>query len=137
LKNALLWAIRLGLGALFVYAGLMKLRDPGEFAIEIANYRLLPGLAPYGAVMLPTVEIVAGLGAIVLPRTWRRAAALVIAGLMLMFTVAVSVALARGINIDCGCFGGDSSPITALTLLRDLAMLGGASALVLLDREPA
>ncbi len=133
----MLWAIRLVLGGLFIWAGIAKLRDPAEFAIEIVNYRLLPQLAPYGAVMLPTVEIAAGLGAIALPRAWRRAAALVIAGLMVVFTVAVSFALIRGINIDCGCFGGGSSPITGLTLARDLAMFAGAAALVLLDRDPA
>ena len=52
--------MRLGLGGLFVYAGVAKLGDPTQFAIEIGNYRLLEGMAPYLAVILPSIEIVLG-----------------------------------------------------------------------------
>jgi len=136
LKSAASWLLRLGLGALFVYAALAKLKDPVGFALEINNYRIWPALAPYGAVMLPGIELAAGVGVIVLPRAWRRAAALAIMGMMALFTAAVSVALARGINIDCGCFGGQSGPISWLTVARDLALLGASGALVLLERDP-
>ena len=85
--------------------------------------------------MLPYVEIACGVGALLLPRPWRRAAALGIAGMLVLFTVAVAVALARGINIDCGCFGGGTSPITAFTVVRDVALFGAAAALVVIDRE--
>ena len=137
MRVALLWILRLGLGGLFVYAGAGKLADPVQFAIAIGNYRIFPGLAPWGAVILPYVEIGCGLATIVLPRAWARSSALVLFGLMLMFTGAVSIALARGIDIDCGCFGGQSGPINGLTVARDVALLGAALALVVLDREPS
>jgi hypothetical protein len=130
-------ALRIGLGGLFVLAGVLKLGDPTQFAIEVGNYRLLPSLAPYIAVLLPAIEIGVGAGVILLPRDWRRASALAIAGLMVVFTVAVGLALGRGINIDCGCFGGQSGPVSGLTVARDLALLGAAIAVLVLDREPA
>lgn len=133
IPSVITWVLRVGLGVLFVYAGVMKLGDPTAFALEIGNYRLWPALAPYLAVVLPAVEITAGLGVIALPSVWRRGAALCIVGLMVMFTIAVSVAVARGINVDCGCFGGDSGPVTAQTIARDVGLLAASVALYLLE----
>jgi putative oxidoreductase len=130
-------ALRLGLGGLMAWAGLMKLRDPGEFANEIANYHLFPSLAPWLAVTLPAIEIVLGLALCAAPRAWLRAAALATAGLLAVFTVAVAQVVARGINVSCGCFGGTGSgPVTGLTIARDLVLLAAAIALLLLASRP-
>src|SRR6266511_770382 len=99
------WALRLGLGALFIVAGVLKLRDPTTFATEIANYRFLAELAPWLAATLPMIEVALGAALIVAPVAWRRAAALATVGLLVVFTVAVTQAVVRGINVDCGCFG--------------------------------
>lgn len=123
------WLLRLGLGALFIVAAVGKLRDPATFAIDIANYRFLTSLAPYLAVSLPGVELLLGVALIASPRRWRQAAALGMMLLLLMFTVAVSQVVARGINIECGCFSGEASgPVTALTIVRDLALFLAALA---------
>ncbi len=129
--------LRVVLGGLFVFAGVVKLGDPTQFAIEVGNYRLWPQLAPYVAVLLPAIEIGAGLGLVLLPLRWRQASTLAVAGLMLVFTVAVSLALGRGINVDCGCFGGQSGPIGALTVARDVALLSAALAVLILERKRA
>lgn len=132
--RAVEWLLRLGLGGLFVYAGVIKMLDPSGFATEVTNYHFFPSLAPYLAVMLPPAEIVAGAGLIVLPAVWRRAAALATALLCAMFTVAVAQAVARHINVDCGCFGaGASGPVTGLTVARDVALLGAALAIFALS----
>jgi uncharacterized membrane protein YphA (DoxX/SURF4 family) len=128
------WLLRLGLGALFIWAGALKLRDPTTFAVEVANYHFWPRLAPYLAATLPTVEVVLGAAVIVLPSGWRRGAALALGALCAVFTFAVGQALARGINVDCGCFGGGSGPITVWTVVRDLGLL--AAALVILWLAP-
>ncbi len=114
---------RLAIAGIFLFAGASKLRDPTGFAVEIGYYELLPGLAPYVAIVLPMIEVVAGLTLLLAPRLWRRAAAVVCAVLMAAFTFAASAALVRGLNIDCGCFGGGSGPITWLTLVRDGVLL--------------
>lgn len=114
---------RFAVGALFVYAGAIKLKDPAAFAVEIDHYELWPATAPYLAVVLPGVELALGATLLSGPRLWRRAAALGCGALMGAFTLAAATAVARGLNIDCGCFGGDASPITWLTLARDVALL--------------
>jgi putative oxidoreductase len=118
--------LRLGLGGLFVVAGALKLGDPAAFAQQIANYQLVPALAPYLAILLPPVEVVAGLALAAGPARWRQAGALVLALLTAMFTVAVASAAARGLDISCGCFGDPGSasgPVGWLTVARNLTLL--------------
>jgi hypothetical protein len=55
-------------------------------------------------------------------------------GLLVMFMVAIVHVVRAGINVDCGCFGGNSGPVTASTALRDLALLALA-ALVFRDTK--
>ena len=121
--------LRLGLGALFIVAGALKLRDPATFAVEITNYRFLAELAPWLAVTLPTVEILVGGMLLVAPIKWRASAALAALGLLAMFTVAVTQARIRGINVDCGCFGGASGPVTGWTVARDVGLMLAAAML--------
>jgi putative oxidoreductase len=135
MKRALSLVLRLGLGALFVLAGALKLRDPSAFATAIANYQLLPGLAALLAATLPATEIVVGLTVVVGSRPWRQGATVAIGLLTLMFTAAAAAALARGIDISCGCFGVDSGAITAWTIVRDVALVAACALLLLLDRR--
>jgi uncharacterized membrane protein YphA (DoxX/SURF4 family) len=129
-RRTIEWVLRLGLGVLFVVAGVAKWRDPTAFATEIANYRWMADTAPWVAATLPAIEVLLGVAVIVAPATWRRAAALGMTGLLVLFTVAVGQAVARGINVDCGCFGGSSGPVSVWTIARDLGLLGAAAALV-------
>jgi hypothetical protein len=122
-RVAALWTLRLGIGGLFLYTGVIKLVDPAAFAIEISNYQILPSLAPHGAAMLPALEVVLGLALLAGPRPWARASALGTGGLMLIFTLAVVSVVSRGVNISCGCFGAGSGPVTLLTVARDVALL--------------
>lgn len=128
--------LRLGLAGLFLVAGALKLRDPAGFAQEIANYQLVPGLAPYLAIVLPPAEIVAALTLAVGPSPWRRAAALLLTGLAALFTFAVAMAAGRGLDISCACFGQGSGAITWLTVARNL-LLTAAAATLLWPRAPA
>lgn len=134
--RAIVWILRFALGALLAYAGAVKLGHPADFATEIANYHLVPSLAPWLAVTLPGIELTLGLALAFAPREWLRSAALAAAGLLAVFTVAVTQVVARGINVSCGCFGGASGPVTVATVGRDLALLAAALALLLLTRAP-
>jgi hypothetical protein len=130
------WLLRITVGALFVVAGALKLRDPAAFALEVVNYRLLSSLAPVIAVVLPPMEVVLGAALITAPVAWRRAAALALLVLLGVFTVAVTLAVARGINVDCGCFGPGAGRVTWLTVLRDLALLAATGAALALTPAP-
>ena len=136
LRPLLFWALRLGLGGLFVYTGVIKLADPTAFALEIHNYQLFPALAPVIAGSLPAVELAIGAALLAGPRPWLRAGALACAALMVVFTVAVGSAVARGINISCGCFGAGSGPVTTATVLRDVVLLAASAALLVLSHPP-
>jgi putative oxidoreductase len=126
-----LWlALRLALAAVFAYAGFIKIADPTAFAVEIDHYQLMPWLAPYLAAGLPALELTLAAALLVLPSAWRRAAALACFALMLAFTFAAASALARNLDIDCGCFGEGSGPITWVTMVRDVGLLALCAVLV-------
>ena len=100
---------RVFLGGLFVYAGILKAMDPTALAEDIANYRMLPGqLVPLMTAVMPGVEIV--VGALLVTGIFIRASATMAAIMLTAFTVALAQAATRGLNIECGCFGG-TAPI--------------------------
>ena len=98
-------------GAVFVYAGGLKVRDPLQFANDLSNYRIIPW--PVGvrlAFYLPWLEILCGL-ALIFHRLF--AGALTITGtLMFTFIGATIWAKIQGIDVACGCFGTASSNLT-------------------------
>jgi putative oxidoreductase len=101
-------ALALLAGAVFVYAGVLKVRDPLQFANDLGNYHILPW--PVGvrlAFYLPWLEILAGL-ALIFRRIFAGALAIT-AALMLAFIGATIWTKILGINVDCGCFGAAST----------------------------
>jgi len=130
------WLLKVALAALLLYAGWAKLADPAAFAEEIRNYRFFAEAAPLMATVLPGIEVVLGVVLLVAPlgSGWLQAAAITCAGLMLLFTVAVTQVVIRGIDIECGCFGGNAGAVTGWTILRDVALLAAALALAWLGR---
>jgi uncharacterized membrane protein YphA (DoxX/SURF4 family) len=116
------FVLRLVVGGIFVYAGVVKILDPAQFANDVANYRLLPSaLVNFVAITLPWVETVAGI--LMVMGFWLPGSALVITGLMGIFLIAIGQALARGLDISCGCFGTiEAGKMDAMTLVRDVAL---------------
>jgi len=126
-------ALRLALCFVFVYAGVEKWRDAKTFIEQIANYQFLPELAPYAALLLPPVEVIAALAVLLAPRLWRKAGAALMLGMLLFFTVAMARAWSLGINIECGCFGKGSPTIGPLSFLRNASLMIAAAAAIALD----
>lgn len=94
----------LALAAIFIYAGVDKIRDPLEFADNIAGFAVLPAaLINLFALSLPLFEIACGL--LLLWSPSRRTGSLAVALICVMFFAALSSALFRGLTLDCGCFG--------------------------------
>jgi hypothetical protein len=121
-------ACRLFLGAVFLYAAATKVPDMAAFAKDVANYRLLPAPAvPWAAAAVVGIEIAAGLALVA--GFGIRAAALVVAVMLVVFVGGLSQALLRGIDLRCGCFGGEESA-TWGTVVRDVAMLVPAAVLL-------
>ncbi|HEY0400785.1 MAG TPA: MauE/DoxX family redox-associated membrane protein [Blastococcus sp.] len=131
-------AARLVLGGVFVVAGALKVPDPGAAVRAVRAYRLLPeSLVAPVAFGLPVIEIAVGLA--LLLGVFVRTAAIAAAVLLVVFLVGVGSAWARGLRIDCGCFGNGGEVATGetaypLEVLRDAALVVVA---LLLARWPA
>ena len=124
------------LGLVFVGACLHKIADPRSFALDIATYDILPlVLVNLTAITLPWIELTAGA---MLLAGWRvRAASLLVAGMMMVFLGALTIALGRGLDMSCGCFasqGAEENPISSLTIIRDLWWLGLTFFVLVFDR---
>lgn len=121
--GAVVLLCRLILGGVFIFASLDKLQYPEAFAQAIHNYRMVPYSLLHGmAYFLPVLEFITG-SALILG-IWRRGAALLTGLMTLVFMVAISVALYRGLDISCGCFNTDGGHGVGLSLLlRDLGLL--------------
>lgn len=114
--------IGIAVGAVFIYAGVVKALDPAQFAADIGNYRLLP--IPAGAALalyLPWLEVVCG-GALVFKQMYR-GALIVLAALCVVFMGALLSAKARGLDIACGCFGNGHPHPPGVSLLLDAILL--------------
>jgi putative oxidoreductase len=115
---------RVVLGVTFIYASLDKIAHPDQFARIVYNYKILPGfLINIFAVTLPWVELVAGLFLIF--GIFTESASLIISFLLVVFIVAISVNLFRGIDLNCGCFSTDPAGKKegASLLIRDFIYL--------------
>jgi uncharacterized membrane protein YphA (DoxX/SURF4 family) len=133
LKKAQPWIgllARLGLGGVLLYAGYLKVFTPEKSMMAVRAYELLPiWLANIFGLVLPWLEI--GAGVLLIIGVGIRYAAIFGSALMIAFIIAIAQAWARGLAIDCGCFGDggaiDPSETKYLeTILRDigLAFLG-------------
>jgi uncharacterized membrane protein YphA (DoxX/SURF4 family) len=130
--RAITLALRIALGAIFVYAAWTKLRTPWElFAMSIDSYQLLPLKAvELVARTLPWFELAVGL--LLIAGFWLRSAAAATTLLLAVFFGLMVRAYAKGMEINCGCFGANDI-ISWKTLLRDGSMLAAALALTALS----
>ncbi|MFI5527944.1 MauE/DoxX family redox-associated membrane protein [Kitasatospora sp. NPDC051853] len=119
--------VRLGLAVVWAWAGLAKIADPAEAAQAVRAYEILPEslVKPVGY-GLPFLEVTLAL--LLLIGLGTRIVAVVSALLLLAFIAGIASAWARGISIDCGCFGGggavDSSKTEyAQEIARDTGFL--------------
>jgi putative oxidoreductase len=105
----------------------LSLANPAEFAGSIDNFKIVPWpLSVAFAFYLPWLEIVCALG--LLFRLLHRGALTILIILMTVFTLAITAAKVRGLDITCGCFGHASQhwsfPAHLATNLAILAALG-------------
>ena len=98
-------ATRVGLGGIFIFAGVSKLQYLDKFAWSVNEYGILPySLAKAYAYSLPALEV--ALGILLVAGLFLRFCALIGILVTLTFVIANSVALAQGETIPyCGCFG--------------------------------
>ncbi|KGN42712.1 MauE/DoxX family redox-associated membrane protein [Knoellia aerolata] len=118
---------RLVLGGVFLVAGALKVTTPEAMAKATQAYQLLPhDVAAWVGYALPMVEIILGL--LLVLGLFTRVAAVLTSLLVVAFIVGIAQAWARGLTIDCGCFGGGGTVSAAETnylqrIIEDLGLL--------------
>ncbi|WP_101384950.1 MULTISPECIES: MauE/DoxX family redox-associated membrane protein [Kitasatospora] len=134
-------AVRLALAVVWAWAGLAKISDPAVAAQAVRAYRILPeGLVKPVGYGLPFLEL--ALALLLLVGLGVRIVAVISVVLLLTFIAGISSAWARGISIDCGCFGGGGAVAKSQTqygqeILRDCGFLLLALWLVYRPRSKA
>lgn len=126
---------RLVLGIVFIYASVDKILHPEAFARSVQNYRILPVESiNLFAIILPWVEVVCGV--LLLLGLFTGGTILLMTLLILVFLIALSSVVIRGIDISCGCFSSNGGErITFLYVLRDLILFALAFQALLYDRR--
>jgi uncharacterized membrane protein YphA (DoxX/SURF4 family) len=131
---------RLGLSAVWLFSGVAKAADPRETVVAVRAYQLFPEpLVGVIAGSLPYLEI--ALGILLLLGLATRLTAILSAILFVAFIAGVISAAARGLSIDCGCFGGGGDVAVGQTaytaeILRDLLFLALAGYLIVRPDTP-
>jgi uncharacterized membrane protein YphA (DoxX/SURF4 family) len=134
------FAARMLVGGVWITAGLLKLPDPAASVRAVRAYQLLPEAAvPAVGYALPVVELLIGITLVV--GLLVRIGAVLSGLLFVAFIVGISAAWARGLQIDCGCFGGggfdpDAREKYPWEIARDLGLLLVSAWLVWRPRSP-
>lgn len=119
--------------ALMLAAAVHKLRYVAAFRQAVEDYRLLPAALVRPAVLLaPLAEAAAGIAALL----GRPIGLVAIAGLLLLYAIAIAINLRRGrSSIDCGCFGFGKTgqPINPLMVARNALLAAVALSIALAD----
>ena len=135
IRTKFIWLARIAVAAIFLGACIAKIRNPELFALAVHRYRILPGdWVNLVALLLPWLELTTGLAVLAAPARLRAAGALIITGMLSVFTIAISLNLLRGIEASCGCFStrADAAVSDGWNLLRNGALIW-LSIAVLLD----
>ncbi len=126
---------RIIVGLMFIVVGVGKIANPEEFAQEIANYQILPYLfVNITAIIVPWIELFAGI--LLLLGVQTKSSSIVIAVMTVVFTIAVIIAIAKGLNIECGCYSNIASQQVGLPkVLENIGLLILTFIIILSDNK--
>ncbi|MCK4872772.1 MAG: DoxX family membrane protein [Phycisphaerales bacterium] len=122
----LMLTVRLMVASLFLFSSTQKLRGPQNFVLSVEAFDIMPSdpaiLLSFVAYAVPWTELLCAI--LILLGVWARPASLLLSILMVVFTVAIFSVLARGMDVNCGCFGAWlPDQVTWSTPLRNIAIL--------------
>lgn len=120
--NYLIALTRIYLALVFIVSSLDKINNLDAFATSIENYRLFPTqIINIFAITIPWIELISG--AFLLLGIYIKENSIIIASLLVVFTTAVIIAVARGLDIDCGCQGTfDGQKVGLLKIIENVSL---------------
>lgn len=120
------FVVQLIVGLMLLGTGISKALTAQEFLHSFEAYQAIPAsLAPFAALLVILAEL--ALGALLLVSLKVRWASIFATLLFVVFTVAITSAWRRGLQIDCGCFLGLPEPVGPGAVIRDLIFTGMAA----------
>ena len=109
-------------GGVFIFSGLVKVRDPQLFLMQIRGFHLLGDpYAAWVALGLPWLEIFCGIAVVI--GFLRRGGLILLGTALVVFIIVLAIAWGRGLDIECGCFGSAVKTSLRIELLIDLVLL--------------
>ena len=123
LIDVFIFIARIGLGCLFIYSSLPKIRQPYDFLSSVYEFELVePKLGMFVAMTMPWLELFTAI--CLVGGIFISGALLATIAMGAMFTYVIVSAIHRGLDISCGCFGvSGTDTINYFALIRALAIL--------------
>jgi putative oxidoreductase len=125
------------LGVIFLLSSVTKVFETAKFMDSIAGYKIVPQMFLYPmALIIPWVQLVCGL--LLMLDVYPKSNAFVLSGLLTVYTIAITSAFIRGIDMDCGCFDlmiGLPDRVGIFAIVRDLVLLGMSGSVFLFDKN--
>lgn len=115
---------RVFIGLIFIYASLDKIDKPPQFARSVLNYEFFPvWTVNLIAIIVPWLELI--VGTLLVIGLFTMASNTIVFGMLIFFFVLIASALARGLEIDCGCFAAslEGQVMDWTYLLRDIGFI--------------
>jgi putative oxidoreductase len=128
--RTVIFVLRVLLGVVFIWSSTDKVLDPARFAIAVRGYEILPvQLTNLFSLALAWTEVISGI--MLVFGIYARQAAAAVFLLLVMFVVAITTTIVRGMVIDCGCFSNEGGTQTGYLLIVRNLLLIVASLLVM------
>jgi len=125
-NRAVLTAFKILIGLVFILSSVTKVFEPAEFSKSIGSYKMVPEIFLYPmAVVIPWLQLICGI--LMILDVYSKSTALILSGLLGVYTIAITQAWLRGFDMDCGCFDlmiGLPDKVGIFAIIRDLVMLG-------------
>jgi uncharacterized membrane protein YphA (DoxX/SURF4 family) len=122
------------LALVFIYAAIGKITDPETFAQSIINYKLFPVVAVNViAIVIPWIELTAGI--LLLFGIAAKENIIIINTLLFLFIIMVAISMARGLNIDCGCYGARGGEQVGFQKIFENAVLFSLGLIIYLNKQ--
>ena len=112
------------LGILFVYSGIIKIKDIFEFSLIVAKYGIIPEkFINLFSIILPFFEIFSGISLIL--GIFIQGASFMILSMLILFTISVFYVFLKGLSFECGCFEifGKGMETGILLILRNFVLM--------------
>ena len=122
LNKYLVLISRFIVGIVFIIASIDKIAVPELFAINIEGYNILPtSFINITAIIIPWIELLCGI--FLISGFYLRSSSFIVSIFLVLFILMITSAILRGLHIDCGCFGLDSSEVSWYRVLEDIFLL--------------